>query len=348
MLSQLKLSSDTQNSCNLVVNLGFIKNERQTLAAVIGAIVLGIITILVGVCVLLLPLGITSTLSISLGALGIALGSVVVAYSLRILYVQSNLRRQQFLETKHALNLNHLRLTKNSEPILSLLFPSPIDAFTYSKTHCMGRIATWISLLEIVLGISAIVGSVLSELLLSGWFRPGISLGLAVTGASLLVSGIASIRAFSLNVQGALNLYLAHHIQDLRNKEGKAQETIIESLTSRVNLLESHLNQANLKVASLTSQLTVKQTEISHLKNRFSFMLASKGGPSPLPPPHFSLGSWGSSLKSSSVSLLSRLFSSNAQSASLLRSGSLQLRPLPICDGSASEEEDEWFDAIEG
>ncbi|WP_276816127.1 CPSIT_0556 family inclusion membrane protein [Chlamydia gallinacea] len=336
---------------HLVANRNFIKNERQTFVAVIGAIVLGILTLLTGVCVLLLPLGITSTLSISFGVLGIAVGAVVIAFSLRIIYTQAALLRKNFLEVKQAFKLScsSVSLEKNEEPILSFLLPSPLDAFTYSKTHCMEKTSTWVALLEIILGISAIVGSVLSELLVFSWLRPGISLGLAITGAALLSSGIANVRAFSLNCQGILHLYFARRMQEIKNREEKSHEQAIESLTSRVNLLESHLNQANIKVADLTTQLVVKQAEIAHLKN--SFLKPSEVLPSPSPIQQ--LGSkppWG--LVKSTAAYIGSFFIKTGDTATSAPLAMLQSTNAPLPLGSASKDslsegssDEEWHDA---
>ncbi|EPP35882.1 CPSIT_0556 family inclusion membrane protein [Chlamydia avium] len=337
----------------LVANLNFIKNERQTFVAIIGAIAVGIITILVGVCVLILPLGITDTLSISLGVLGIAIGSVVIAYSLRIIYVQAALRRKHFIAVKHAFNLStSSQLERNTEPILSLFFPYPLDALTYGKTHCMGKAATWISLIKIVLGISAIVGSVLCEVLTSLWFRTGISLTLASAGGAFLVSGLASVRAFNLNAQGVLHLYFARYMQEIQDKGDQSQKRVIESLTSRVNLLESHLNQSNLKVADLTTQLAAKQAEIAHIKNR-SHILEEKEVPTP---PRFR-SPW-SPIRSTASCINNLFFGSSRPESSSSTPPPPPLPPImirgnlyPMTDGnvdstdSSSQESDTWYDA---
>lgn len=339
-----------ESNCQLVTNRSFIKNERQTFVAVIGAIIIGTLTLLVGVCVLLLPLGITSTLSITFGVLGIAVGTVVIAFCLKTIYAQAALLRKSFLEAKHTFKLSSTstQLEKNTEPILSLFLPSPLDALTYSKTHCMGKTSTWIILLEIILGISSIVGSVLSELLISAWFCPGISLGLAITGAALLVSGIASARAFSLNCQGILHLYFARYMQEMKDKDEKTTERLIESLTSRVNLLESHLNQANIKVADLTTQLVAKQTEITHLKN--SSLKSNEVLPSPYPIQQLeSKFSW--VVVKSAASYVSSLFSKAGDPTVSMpltpppsTNALLPLRSSPTSSLSEESSDDEWYE----
>ncbi|MEF9497131.1 CPSIT_0556 family inclusion membrane protein [Chlamydia sp. 04-14] len=264
--------NQVRNISVLANNRSFIKNERQTFLAVIGAFAVGIILLLVGVCVLILPLGLTSALSISLGVSGIVIGSAVIAYCLKVVYCQNAIWRKNYLEIKSALRDQGLPIPKekNTEPVLSILFPSSLDVLTYGRVHCMGKTRTLIALSEIVIGIGCIVGAVISELLITTWFRPGISLGLGITGAALFIGGLQDIRAFSLSAQGVTHLYLMQYEQELRKTERTVFEKGLESATSRSNLLESNLREANARNLNLITEITSKNAQITHYKNRIS------------------------------------------------------------------------------
>ncbi|MEF9520005.1 IncA family protein [Chlamydia crocodili] len=300
--------NQVRNISVLANNRNFIKNERQTFLAVIGAFALGIILLLVGVCVLILPLGLTSALSISLGVSGIIIGSAVIAYCLKVVYFQNAIWRKNYLEIKSALRSQGLPIPKekNTEPVLSILFPSSLDVLTYGKVHCMGKTRTLIALSEIILGIGCIVGAVIAELLITTWFRPGISLGLGITGAALFIGGLQDIRAFSLSAQGVTHLYLMQYEQELRKTERTIFEKSLKSAVSRSTLLEHNLQEANTRNLNLTTELTSKNAQITHYKNRIS-SLEIKKSITPAPTTSSWLGAISSSISSTSHFLSSFL-----------------------------------------
>lgn len=275
---QFKNSDNEVKTISILANnVNFIKNERQTFLAVIVALALGIILLIVGICVLILPLGLTSALSIPLGVAGIAIGSAAIAYCLKVVYHQNAVWRKNYLEIRNVLREHGLPHPqgKNTDPILSILFPSSLDILTYSRVHSMGKARTVIAMVKIVLGIGCIVGAVISQLLLTTWFRPGISLGLGITGAALFVGGIQDIRAFSLSAQGISHFYLMQHEQIARKSEKELSEQVVENAKSCSTLLESNLEQANQrKIMDLQTQITAQNLKISYLQNRISTLEA--------------------------------------------------------------------------
>ncbi|SYX08997.1 hypothetical protein C834K_0539 [Chlamydia poikilotherma] len=301
---QIKNSENqVRNISILANNRNFIKNERQTFLAVVGAFALGIILLLVGVCVLILPLGLPSALSISLGVSAIVIGSAVIAYCLRVVYFQNAIWRKNYLEIKSSLRDQGLPIPKekNTAPVLSILFPSSLDVLTYGRVHCMGKTRTLIALIEIILGIGCIVSAVISELLITSWFRPGISLGLGITGAALFIGGLQDIRAFSLSAQGVTHLYLTQYEHKLRKTERTIFEKSLESAVSRSTLLERNLQEVNTRNLNLNTEITSKNAQITHYKNRISSLELEKSIP-PAPAPITSswLGTISSSISSTS------------------------------------------------
>ncbi|AFS20649.1 putative inner membrane protein [Chlamydia psittaci GR9] len=274
---QFKNSDNEVKTISILANnVNFIKNERQTFLAVIVALALGIILLIVGICVLILPLGLTSALSIPLGVAGIVIGSAAIAYCLKVVYYQNAVWRKNYLEIRNVLREHGLPRPqeKNTDPILSILFPSSLDILTYSRVHSMGKTRTVIAMVKIVLGIGCIVGAVISQLLLTTWFRPGISLGLGITGAALFVGGIQDIHAFSLSAQWISHFYLMQHEQIARKSEKELSEQVVESAKSCSTLLESHLEQANQRNMDLQTQITAQNLKISYLQNRISTLEA--------------------------------------------------------------------------
>ncbi|QEM73862.1 IncA family protein [Chlamydia abortus] len=303
---QFKNSDNEVKTISILANnLNFIKNERQTFLAVTTALALGTILLIVASCVLILPLGLASALSIPLGVSGIVIGSVAIAYCLKIVYYQNAIWRKNYLEIRHVLREHGLPVPqeKNTDPILSILFPSSLDILTYGKIHPMGKVRTVIAMMKIVLGIGCIVGAVISQLLLTTWFRSGISLGLGITGAALFVGGIQDIRTFSLSAQGISHLYLMQYEQQERKAEKELAERVVESAKSCSTLLESNLEQANQRNLDLQTQITTQSVRISYLQNRISTLEAT-----PVPQPKEEVTSTWFDTISSSVSSLSRFF----------------------------------------
>ncbi|QXE27082.1 IncA family protein [Chlamydia buteonis] len=301
---QFKNSNNEVKTISILANnLNFIKNERQTFLAVIAALALGTILLIVGICVLILPLGLTSALSISLGVSAIVIGSATIAYCLKVVYYQNAVWRKNYLEIRNVLREHGLPMPqeKNTDPILSILFPSSLDTLTYGSVHSMGKTRTVIAMVEIVLGIGCIVGAVISQLLLTTWFRPGISLGLGITGAALFVGGIQDIRAFSLSAQGISHLYLMQREQRERKADKELSEQIVESAKSCSTLLESNLEQANQKNLDLQTQIAAQNFQISCLQNRISTLEAT-----PIPKTKEELTSTWFNTISSSISSISR------------------------------------------
>ncbi|AAP05258.1 CPSIT_0556 family inclusion membrane protein [Chlamydia caviae] len=330
----------------LANNRNFIKNERQTFLAVIGAFVLGIILLLVGVSVLILPLGLTSALSISLGVAGLVIGSVVIAHCLKVVYSQNAVWRRNYLDIKTAIRGRGLIIPneKNTETILSVLFPSSLDVLTYGRVHCMGKTRTVIAMTEIVLGIGCIVGALISELLITTWFRPGISLGLGIAGAALFVGGLQDIRAFSLSAQGVAHLYLMQHEQDLRRTERILFEKSLESAVSRSNLLERNLQEANTKNFDLTTELIAHSAQITHYKNQISSLKLNQ----PIIPPPPTISSWLGTISSSISStsqFLGSFLPSGRQTVSSAMGGAAGTPPLlaitapPVIENTEQDEE---------
>ncbi|QVE49055.1 IncA family protein [Chlamydia crocodili] len=360
--------NQVRNISVLANNHNFIKNERQTFLAVIGAFALGIILLLVGVCVLILPLGLTSALSISLGVSGIIIGSAVIAYCLKVVYFQNAIWRKNYLEIKNALRDHGLPIPKekNTEPVLSILFPSSLDVLTYGRVHCMGKTRTLIALGEIILGIGCIVGAVISQLLLTTWFRPGISLGLGITGAALFIGGLQDIRAFSLSAQGVTHLYLMQYEQELRKTERTVFERSLESAVTRSTLLEHNLQEANTRNLNLTTELTSKSAQITHYKNRISSLELEKLI-TPAPATSSWLGAISSSISSTSQYISSFLPGTKKAAAPTLATETISSTLLAITypdtiveiqgdeqtgdsssSNDANESDDDFEDASEG
>ncbi|WP_375793412.1 IncA family protein [Chlamydia sp. 12-01] len=347
---QLKDSENQlKNIPILANNRNFIKNERQTFLAVIGAFAIGIILLLIGTSVLILPLGLTSALSISLGVSGIVIGSVVIAYCLKVVYCQNSAWRQNYLEIRNALRKFGLPIPKekNREPILSILFPSSLDVLAYGKIHCMGRTRTVIAMVEIVLGIGCIIGAIISELLITTWFRPGISLGLGITGAALFIGGLQDIRAFSLSAQGVTHLYLMQYEQELRKADKVVFEKSLESALSCSNLLEHNLREANERNLNLSTELASKNVQILHYRNQIISLESEKSvtptpPPSPVPSSTTTTSSW-MGMISSSISSTAQLLGSFLAGIPEVPSQNVEEHPslLAITFPSSSTEEDE-------
>ncbi|WP_348664066.1 CPSIT_0556 family inclusion membrane protein [Chlamydia vaughanii] len=267
---QIQISEKQSTYLSILANNhNFIKHERQTFAATISALIIGTITILIGVSVIILPLGITSALSISLGMMGIVIGTGVIAYCLKTIYSQCAHWRRNYLEIRQAFNSGNLspQEEKTDGSSLPSILTSPLEILTQDKTNVLGKTRSVVAILEIISGISCIIGSVISELLITCWFRSGISLSLASIGAALFVAGLANIRAYSLTAQGVSHLYLSHYVEITRRKQTELAAKQVSSLTSRANLLERNFETKNSDYENCKTRCAALQIENSVLRN---------------------------------------------------------------------------------
>ncbi|BAE81265.1 hypothetical protein [Chlamydia felis Fe/C-56] len=360
-----------KNIAVLANNRDFIKTERQTLLLTISIFVLGIILLLTGISMVILPLGgLPSALTISLGVSGIVLGSVVIAYCLKIVYSHNAIWRQNYLEIRNALRKHGLPVPreKNSEPVLSLLFPSPVDVLTYGKVHCMGKTRTIIAMGEIVLGIGCIVGALISELLLTMWFRPGISIGLGIAGAALFVGGLQDIRAFSLSAQGITHLYLMQHERGRRKTERNLLEQCLKNTETSSALLKDRLQEMNAKNINLSAELSLKTEKLAQRESSISVFnpetadLEEEKLDNPTPPVGSSwMNTLSSSISSGAGLLASLLFPTVSSERKDSSPSSLptpphplfsvvqetQLDTEPLSPNNDDEESDKFEDAVE-
>ncbi|SPN73413.1 IncA protein [Chlamydia serpentis] len=217
----------------------YINQDRKVFACVVTQLIIATLAILVGVILLCTmgTLGLSVPLSIVIGTLGVTLGTVILVIDLVIL-VKKSLRwiqSQQNLE--QALKQNHQGFTipkndKGNTSASCLPVPLDIENPTIEASTPVSRFRIACSTTSTILGISLLIGAIVSVFFLSGYLQLGLCAGLACLGATCLVAGLAGLRTHSLITQGIMYLYLNYYLSGIleeKNTIVKDQQKTIAS-----------------------------------------------------------------------------------------------------------------------
>ncbi|AAD18416.1 hypothetical protein CPn_0267 [Chlamydia pneumoniae CWL029] len=218
----------------------YINQDRKTFACTVTLLVIATLMILTTGVIVLLAMGspglsvlVSTIIGTSVTTLGTALFIIGLVKLIKksLAWIQYQKYFQEVVKQKYEpfsipKNDNVHKLTSCLPSPLDIESPSPEASTPVSKLRiaCSG--------VAIVLGVTLLIGAVVSVFFCTGYLQLALCVGFACLGTALFVGGLAGLRTHSLIAQGIMYLYLTYYLSSAleeRNETVKDQRNEINT-----------------------------------------------------------------------------------------------------------------------